>query len=74
MQNLVSTGVITISLFKINEYPEVRDPDNSKIRHVLCLNPRRQKTDYQTRMDLINATILQLDKIRNTKRKHTKEK
>ncbi|MGA8164218.1 MAG: hypothetical protein WB791_04235, partial [Waddliaceae bacterium] len=41
---------------------------------VLCLNPRRQKTDYQTRMDLINATILQLDKIRNTKRKHTKEK
>lgn len=74
MQNLVSTGVIKISLFKINEYPEVRDPDNAEIRYVLWLNPKRQKTDCQTRLDLINATTLELDKIKNTKRKHTKEK
>jgi transposase len=74
MQNLITTGVIAISLFKINEYPEVADPDNAEIRYVLCLNPKRQKTDCQTRMDLINATILELDKIKNTKRKYTKEK
>ncbi len=74
MQNLVSKGVITTSLFKINEHPEIKDPDNSEIRYVLCLNPKRQKADSQTRRDLINATIIELDKIKNTKRKHTKEK
>jgi transposase len=74
MQDLISQGVITVSLFKINEYPEVRDLNNTKIRYVLCLNPKRQKTDCQTRLNLINATILQLDKIKNTKKKYTQEK
>lgn len=74
MQDLISKGVITVSLFKINEYPEVRDLDNTKIRYVLCLNPKRLKTDCQTRMNLINVTILQLDKIKNTKKKYTQEK
>ena len=74
MHNLISVGVITESLFKINEHPEVRDPDNPGIRYVLCLNPKRKKMDHQTRMDLINATIVELDKIKNTKRKYAKEK
>lgn len=74
MQDLISQGVITVSLFKINEYPEVRDLNNTKIRYVLCLNPKRQKTDCQTRLNLINTTILQLDKIKNTKEKYTQEK
>jgi transposase len=74
MQDLISRGVITISLFKINEYPELKDLDNTKIRYVLCLNPKRQKTDCQTRLNLINATILQLDKIKNSKKKYTQEK
>jgi transposase len=74
MQDLISRGVITVSLFKINEYPEVRDLDNTKIRYVLCLNPKRQKTDGQTRLNLMNATILQLNKIKNTKKKYTQEK
>jgi transposase len=74
MQDLISRGVITASLFKINEYPEVRDLDDTKIRYVLCLNPKRQKTDSQTRLNLINATILHLDKIKSTKKKYTQEK
>lgn len=74
MHNLISAGVITASLFKIDEYSEVKDPDNHGIRYVLCFNPKRQKMDHQTRMDLINATILGLEKIKNTKKKYTKEK
>lgn len=74
MHDLISSGVITESLFKINEHPEVRDPDNLGIRYVLCLNPKRKKMDHQTRMDLINTTIVELDKIKNTKRKYAKEK
>jgi transposase len=74
MQNLLSVGVITISLFQINEYPEIRDPDNPEIRYILCLNPKRQKADNQTRIDLINLTIRELDKVKNTKKKYTKEK
>jgi len=74
MQDLISKGAITTSLFKINEHPEIKDPDNSKIRYVLCFNPKREKSDHKTRMSLINATIVELDKIKNTRRKHTKEK
>lgn len=74
MHNLISTGVITEQLFKINEYPEVRDSDNIGIRYVLCLNPERRKMDHQTRTDLINCTLVELDKIKNTKRKYATEK
>jgi len=74
MQNLISMGTIALSLFKTNEYPEVRDPDNAEIRYILCLNPKRQKADRQTRIDLINLTIRELDKIKNSKKKYTKEK
>jgi len=74
MQDLISREIITISFFKINEYPGIKDPDNAEIRYVLCLNPKRQKTDRKTRADLINATAVELDKIKNTKRKYAKEK
>jgi transposase len=74
MQDLLSRDIIKTSLFKINEYPEVKDPDNSNIRYVLCLNPKRQKVDSQTRMGIIRATIVELDKIKNTRIKYSQEK
>src|SRR3990167_4061077 len=74
MQDLISREIITISFFKINEYPGIKDPDNAEIRYILCLNSKRQKTDCKTRAALINATAVELDKIKNTKRKYTKEK
>jgi len=73
IQNLISSEVIKICMFEINKYLEVNDPDKPEIRYVLCLNPKRQKKDHQTRMNLIKATIAELDKIRNTKKKSTKE-
>jgi transposase len=74
MQNLISTGVIKTTQFKINDYPEVHDPENPEIRYILCLNPKRQKNDSQTRMSLINATVAELEKIKNSKIKRCKEK
>ncbi len=74
MQNLISEGLITKDLFKVDEYPEVRERDDIKIRYVLCLNPKRQKMDHQARMNLVKATIIELDKIKNAKRKQLKEK
>lgn len=74
MQDLISRGVIDTSLFQVSEYPEVQDPDNTEIRYVLCLNPKRQKNDSQTRMELIRATTMELDKIRNAKIKRNNEK
>ena len=74
MQDLLLRDIIKTSLFKINEYPEVKDPDNPNIRYVLCLNPKRQKVDSHTRMELIRATIVELDKIKNTRVKYSQEK
>ena len=52
----------------------MKDPDNPNIRYVLCLNPKRQKVDSHTRMELIRATIVELDKIKNTRIKYSQEK
>lgn len=74
MQDLLSRNIIKTSLFKINEYPEVKDPDDPKIRYVLCLNPKRQKKDSCIRLELIHATTVELDKIKNTRLKYSNEK
>lgn len=73
MQELILKNIIQPSQFKVNAYPEIRDPFNSKIRYVLCLNPTRQKDDFQTRMTLINKTIEKLDQIKRTKTKRSNE-
>ncbi len=74
MQDLISREIVKTSLFKVSEHPEVRDPDHSEIRYILCLNPKRQKNDNKTRMELINATTMELDKIRNAKIRRNNEK
>lgn len=74
MQELISEGVISVSLFEANKHPEVEDPNNNQIRYILCLNPKRQKTDKQTREDLIQATIAELKKIKTSKKKSSNEK
>jgi len=74
MQDLLSKEIIHPTQFEVNKYPEVQDPDEPAIRYVLCLNPKRQKDDFQTRMKVINMTIAKLDKIRNSKAKRNSEK
>ena len=74
MHGLLSKGIAQTSLFKMNEYPEVTDPETPGIRYILCVNPKRQELDKQTRMQLIKATIAELEKIRNGKKKCSTEK
>jgi transposase len=74
MQDLIAKGIVQTSFFKANEYPEVIDPDTQGVRNILCLNPKRQKLDCQTRTELINTTIHELEKIRNSKKKSSTAK
>lgn len=74
MQDLLSRNIIKPSSFKISEYPEVQDPETPNIRYVLCLNPKRQKEDFHTRMELLHATTIALEKIKNTRGNYSNEK
>ena len=74
MKDLISRKVIKPSFFRQGEYVEVQEPDRSGIRYILCLNPKRQKTDFETRMKLIDMTISKLDHIRKSKIKRRQEK
>jgi transposase len=71
MQNLISRNIIKASSFKEDAYIEIQDPDSSEVRYILCLNPKRQKADCETRTELINATISQFDHVRNSKTKRS---
>jgi transposase len=62
MEDLLEKKIVSLNQFKIKNFTVV-DPENSKIRYVLCFNPKRKEEEQQTRMDLIKKVEQKLNKI-----------
>lgn len=69
MRDLLNRQIIRRRQFNNKTVTSVSDPENSKVRYVLCFNPPRRFNDKITRQRLIEKTELALECVRNRKRK-----
>jgi len=71
---LLDKDVIQPELFDEKQIAEVRDPDNPKIRYMLCKNLFTQQKERDTRTSLIEKVSSEIEKIANVQVKREKEK
>lgn len=62
MESLLEKEIISQSSFQ-TKYFTIIDPENSKIRYILCFNSKRKEKEQQTRIDLIKKVKQELLKI-----------
>ena len=71
---LLSENTIQRELFDENNIAEITDPENPKIRYVLCKNTETMKREQKTRDSLIMKVNSMLEEIASVKKIREKEK
>jgi transposase len=71
---LLEREVIQPELFDERRIEEVKDPDNPRIRYMLCKNPHTMLRERETRDSLVEKVSSEFEKIAKIKKKRSKEK
>ena len=71
---LLERDVIQPELFDERRIEEVKDPDNPRIRYMLCKNPHTMLRERETRDSLVEKVSSEFEKFAKVKKKRSKEK
>ena len=71
---LLERDVIQPELFDERRIEEVRDPDNPRIRYMLCKNPYTMRRERETRDSLVERVSSEFEKIAKVRNKRDKGK